>query len=212
MRVLHLQTMPREARRCNAVEWLQVCDWEVACHVQPLRLAHCLARELLDAAFPKPTKESGRKRTLRPSCHWKVMMPGRSILLLLAAQSATAPVQLTTDDRDLVSFEAQARAAARSKDHHDLLKLVDLPLRVNSGGWPVRTRYYRTAKSIEQDFARIFASQILRSMRFGNYELVGSGKGTVGSGAVWFMRPCHTRVCEPDGPGSFRISVVNLGP
>jgi len=136
------------------------------------------------------------------------MIARLSLLLLL--QSAAASSVLTTDEQDLRKFEPLVRAAARSPDHRALLRLVDLPLRVNTGGRRVRTHYYRTARSIEQNFSRIFPPAILAIMRTGTYETAGTGKGMIGIGEVWFARPCHTRICDLEGPGPFRISVINL--
>jgi hypothetical protein len=125
-------------------------------------------------------------------------------------QSAAADPTLTTDEQDLRKFEPLARAAAGSSDHRALIGLIDLPLRVNRGGRTHSTRYYRTTQSIERDFSRIFPPEILEAMRTGTYGTMGTGKGMVGIGNVWFARPCHTRVCNLEGPGPFRISVINL--
>ena len=138
-------------------------------------------------------------------------MIARALLLFLTLQSATAaPSRLTTDEQDLRKFQPLVRAAARASDHRTLLGLIDLPLRVNEGKRPVRIRYYRTLRSVERDFARIFPPSILEAMRSGPYETVGSGKGMIGTGVVWFARPCHARLCNPEGPGPLRISVINL--
>jgi len=134
------------------------------------------------------------------------MIARLSLLLLL--QSAAGPV-LTTDEQDLRKFEPLARAAARSPNHKALLRLIDLPLRVNTGGRTVRTHYYRTKQSIERNFSRIFTPAILATMRAGPYGTVGTGKGMIGIGEVWFTRPCHTRICDLEGPSPFRISVIN---
>lgn len=138
-------------------------------------------------------------------------MIARALLLLLTLQSATAaPLKLTTDEQDLRKFQPLVRAAARAPDHRALLKLIDLPLRVNESGPLGRARYYRTRQSVERDFSRIFPPPVLEAMRNGPYETMGSGKGMIGTGVVWFTRPCHARVCYPEGPGPFRISVINL--
>jgi hypothetical protein len=132
------------------------------------------------------------------------------LTFLFLLQATLAGPTLTTDDQDLRKFEPLARAAARAPDRRALLALIDLPLRVNRGGRTVRTHYYRTRKSVERDFSRIFPPKILETLRTGPYVSSGTGKGMVGSGAIWFTRPCHTQVCNPEGPGPFRISVINL--
>jgi len=136
-------------------------------------------------------------------------MLASALLLGLALQSATADERPTADDLELALFEPQIRAAANSRQHSDLIKLVDLPLRVNTGGPTARTRYYHTVKSIERDFPRIFTAEIIRALQAGKYEISGFGKGMIGVGDVWFGRPCHAKVCYPEGPGHFRIMVIN---
>ncbi|CAN5444171.1 hypothetical protein BH10PSE14_BH10PSE14_16940 [soil metagenome] len=96
-------------------------------------------------------------------------MLASALLLSSALQSATADERPTADDLELSLFEPQIRAAANSRHHSDLIKLVDLPLRVNTGGRTARTRYYHKAKSIERDFPRIFTAEIIRAMQAGKY-------------------------------------------
>jgi hypothetical protein len=103
-------------------------------------------------------------------------------------------------------FLSRLQAAVRARNKGAVVRLVDLPLRVNFAGG---TRTYRDRGSIQRDFDRIFTPRVKQAILdqradrlFGNYQ-----GAMIGDGEVWFDRTCPNSSCSPAGP--VRIRAIN---
>jgi hypothetical protein len=98
------------------------------------------------------------------------------------------------------AFLGDLRAAVRADDKAAIIAMVALPLRVTVGG---RTRSYRDAASVSQDFDRIFSERVRRAiLEEAPDRLSISGDGAeIGDGEVTFGRSSPV--------GSVRIVAVN---
>lgn len=103
-------------------------------------------------------------------------------------------------------FLSRLQAAVRAKNKAAVVRLVDLPLRVNFAGG---ARTYRDRGSIQRDFDRIFTPRVTRAILdqqadrlFINYQ-----GAMIGDGQVWFDRTCPNASCSPAGP--VRIRSIN---
>jgi hypothetical protein len=128
-------------------------------------------------------------------------------VLFMLTQTVGNSEPLALGERDVRKFEPLARAAVATSDHRKLIALVNLPLRVNFRRSVYR--YYRSRAAIERNFSKIFPPEIINAMRTGPYESFGSENAMIGAGTIWLARPCHSKICYPEGPGGFRISVIN---
>jgi hypothetical protein len=103
-------------------------------------------------------------------------------------------------------FLSRLQAAVRSGNKGAVVRLVDLPLRVNLAEG---ARTYRDRRSIERDFDRIFTSRVRQAILdqradrlFTNYQ-----GAMIGDGEVWFDQTCPNASCSPAGP--VRIRSIN---
>ena len=103
-------------------------------------------------------------------------------------------------------FLSRLQAAVRAGNKGAVVRLVDLPLRVNFAGG---ARTYRDRRSIERDFDRIFTPRVRQAIfdqradrLFTNYQ-----GAMIGDGEVWFDQTCPNASCSPAGP--VRIRSIN---
>jgi len=119
---------------------------------------------------------------------------------LPATRAATAPDWVLKDSA-YSGFLSQLQAAVRSGNRDGVVKLVAIPLRVNSNG---KSKVYRDAASVRADYDKIFTRSVRQAIlrqTFGR--LFGRDQGVmIGNGQVWF-----DHVGSPPGP--VRITAVN---
>jgi|GEM_PF-3093769 len=138
------------------------------------------------------------------------MKPAALLLCLLTLPGA-APSRApdwVLRDRDYRRFLGDLQNAVRRGDREAVIRLADLPLRVNGPG---RHRAEeRSAAAIRRHYGRIFIPAVRRAILAQRFEtLFGSSKGLmIGDGAVWFDHTCPSRRCTPAGP--VRMFAVNL--
>ena len=103
-------------------------------------------------------------------------------------------------------FLSRLQAAVRTGNKGAVVRLVDLPLRVNLAEG---ARTYRDRRSIERDFDRIFTPRVRQAILdqradrlFTNYQ-----GAMIGDGEVWFDQTCPNASCSPAGP--VRIRSIN---
>ena len=126
--------------------------------------------------------------------------------LEVAGADARAAPDWVRQDRAYRTFLAQLQSAVRRDDRNAVVRLVAFPLRVNSSG---RTRSYRNARSVLDDYDRIFTPQVRQAIVNQRFEqLFGNDQGVmIGDGWVWFDRTCPNSQCSPPGP--VRIRAIN---
>ena len=103
-------------------------------------------------------------------------------------------------------FLSRLQAAVRGGSKGAVVRLVDLPLRVNFAGG---AQTYRDRRSVERDFDRIFTPRVKEAILdqradglFTNYQ-----GAMIGDGEVWFDQTCPHSSCSPAGP--VRIRSIN---
>jgi hypothetical protein len=103
-------------------------------------------------------------------------------------------------------FLSRLQAAVRAGKKGAVVRLVDLPLRVNFAGG---ARAYGDRRTIERDFDRIFTPRVRQAILdqradrlFTNYQ-----GAMIGDGEVWFDQTCPNASCSPAGP--VRIRSIN---
>jgi hypothetical protein len=103
-------------------------------------------------------------------------------------------------------FLSQLQAAVRSNDRSAVVRLVNLPLRVNFAGGG---RVYRDRQAVTRDFDRIFTAKVRRAIAAQRPDqLFVRDQGTmIGDGEVWFSESCANAACSATGP--VRILAVN---
>jgi hypothetical protein len=104
-------------------------------------------------------------------------------------------------DRAYRTFLAQLQSAVRANDRGAVVKLVALPLRVNSNG---KSQVYRDSGSVKRDYGRIFTAPVRHAILNQRFErLFGRDRGVmIGSGQVWFDHVGSDR-------GPVRITAIN---
>jgi len=126
--------------------------------------------------------------------------------LLLGNAAPTAPGWVL-HDHAYQTFLIDLQSAVRTGNRPAVVKLIDLPLRVN--GPNGRRLTYRSGGSVQRDYERIFTARVrgaILQQRFEN--LFGRDKGVmIGNGEVWFDHTCPNPSCTPMGP--VRIRAVN---
>ena len=127
-------------------------------------------------------------------------------LLLLANSAPTAPGWVLRD-RTYQTFLVDLQSAVRTGNRPALVKLIDLPLRVNGPNGHSKT--YRSASTIQRDYLRIFTPRVRSAILQQRFEeLFGRDQGVmIGNGEVWFDHTCPNAACTPKGP--VRIRAVN---
>lgn len=110
------------------------------------------------------------------------------------------------NDRSYATFLTQLQNAVRANDREAVIRLVSLPLRVNSN----RTRLYRDTKSVRADYDRIFTPNVRKAILAQRFEqLFGRDQGVmIGDGEVWFDHVCLDGDCTRVGP--VRIKAINI--
>jgi hypothetical protein len=103
-------------------------------------------------------------------------------------------------------FLPKLQTAFRKNDRRAVIKLVDLPLRVN---FESGTQLYRERQSIIRDFDRIFTAKVRQAVLGQRPEslFVRDQGAMVGNGELWFRETCPNSRCSPLGP--VRIVAVN---
>lgn len=122
-----------------------------------------------------------------------------------AADAQTAP-DWVAKDRAYPAFLTQLQTAVRKDDRGAVIKLIALPLRVNSNG---KSQVYRNAASVRADFDEIFTPQVRQAILNQKFNrLFGRDQGLmIGDGQVWFDHTCPNAHCSPPGP--VRITAIN---
>jgi hypothetical protein len=120
-------------------------------------------------------------------------------------ETPTAP-DWVMRDASFRAFLRQLQSAVRSNDRDAVVRLVRLPLRVNSGGTATT---YRDSSSLLDDYDRVFTARVRSAILDQRFErLFGRDQGVmIGDGAVWFDHICRNRACSPPGP--VRITAIN---
>jgi hypothetical protein len=103
-------------------------------------------------------------------------------------------------------FLPKLQAAFRRNDRRAVIRLVDLPLRVNFG---TGTQLYRERQSVTRDFDRIFTAKVRQAVLSQRPDslFVRDQGAMVGDGELWFRETCPNSRCSPLGP--IRIVAVN---
>jgi len=103
-------------------------------------------------------------------------------------------------------FLPKLQAALGRNDRRAVIKLVDLPLRVNFGSGP---QLYRDRRSLMHDFDRIFTARVKEAVLGQRPDslFVRDQGAMVGNGELWFRETCPNSACSPLGP--VRIVAVN---
>jgi hypothetical protein len=103
-------------------------------------------------------------------------------------------------------FLSRLQDEVRSGNRRAIIALIRFPLRVNFGEGP---RSYRDASSVERDFDKIFAPNVLNAIisQRANQLFVRDQGAMIGDGQIWFDRTCSNATCYPAGP--VRITAVN---
>ena len=122
------------------------------------------------------------------------------------ASGLSVSAKAARQNEPYASFLSQLQAAVSANDRNAIVRLIALPLRVNSQGAP---RYYRDADSVERDFNRIFTRKVRRAIlgQKPTRLFVRNTGARVGAGEVWFSGTCPNAACSPAGP--VRIIAVN---
>jgi hypothetical protein len=104
-------------------------------------------------------------------------------------------------DRAYASFLARLQSAIRTGNRDAVIKLVRIPLRVNSNG---KSQIYRDVASVERDYDRIFTPAVRQAILNQRFEsLFGRDQGVmIGNGQVWFDHVGSAR-------GPVRITAIN---
>jgi len=122
------------------------------------------------------------------------------------AERSPEPASTAAIDGVYRQFLSRLQTAMRGRNKGAVVRLVDLPLRVNFAGG---ARTYRDRRSIERDFDRIFTARVRQAILdqradrlFTNYQ-----GAMIGDGEVWFDQTCPNASCSPAGP--VRIRSIN---
>jgi hypothetical protein len=128
------------------------------------------------------------------------------VTVLAERDEIAAAPDFVQKDRAYASFLERLQAAVRSNNRRAVIKLIQLPLRVNFNGG---SRLYRDAASVRADYDRIFTPHVRQAILGQKAkELFGRDQGVmIGSGQVWFDHSCPDTSCSPAGP--VRITAVN---
>jgi hypothetical protein len=120
----------------------------------------------------------------------------------LASPARSAP-QL---DPAYQHFLSKLQAALRANDRRTVVKLVNLPLRVN---FTAGAELYRERQSVMRDFGRIFTDKVKQAvLRQRPKTLFVRDQGAmVGDGELWFRETCSNSACSHLGP--VRVVAVN---
>jgi len=121
-------------------------------------------------------------------------------------EAAPAAPGWVMQDRAYRTFLTQLQSAVRANDRGAVVRLVGLPLRVNSNG---TSQVYRDAASVKRDYERIFTPSVRQAILNQRFErLFGRDQGVmIGDGQVWFDHRCTNASCSPPGP--VRITAIN---
>lgn len=103
-------------------------------------------------------------------------------------------------------FLSRLQAAVRADNKGAVVRLVDLPLRVNFAGG---ARTYKDRRSIERDFDRIFTPRVKQAILDQRADRLSTNYqgAMIGDGAVWFDQTCPNGSCSRAGP--VRIRAIN---
>ena len=128
-------------------------------------------------------------------------------LMLLTAPAQAADSDWVLRDRGYQTFLIDLQSAVKTGNRLAVVKLVTLPLRVN--GSRGRSAIYRSDRSIQRDYARIFNASVRRAILQQRLEeLFGRDQGVmIGLGKIWFDHVCSRGVCTATDP--VRIFAVN---
>ena len=123
-----------------------------------------------------------------------------------AERDAIAGADFAKEDRAYASFLGRLQAAVRGDDRGAVVRLVQIPLRVNSGG---QSQIYPDAKSVRRDYEKIFTQRVRQSILAQRSDrLFSRDLGVmIGNGEVWFDRVCLDEGCARQGP--VRITAIN---
>lgn len=115
-----------------------------------------------------------------------------------AAILIVVPQQVSHADEGYTRFLFKLQSAFASHDRQSIIRLTDLPLRVNFAAGP---RSYRDRRSVARDFSRIFTAKVrLAVLRQKPDTLFVRDQGAmVGNGELWFRNTCPNSACSPAG-------------
>lgn len=128
------------------------------------------------------------------------------VTVLAERDEIAAAPDFVQKDRAYASFLERLQAAVGSNNRRAVIKLIQLPLRVNFNGG---SRLYRDAASVRADYDRIFTPDVTQAILGQRFDqLFGRDQGLmIGSGQIWFDHICTNPQCSPPGP--VRITAVN---
>jgi hypothetical protein len=128
------------------------------------------------------------------------------VTVLAERDEIAAAPDFVQKDRAYASFLERLQGAVRSNNRRAVIRLIQLPLRVNFNGG---SRLYRDAASVRANYDRIFTPNVRQAILGQKAkELFGRDQGAmIGSGQVWFDHSCPDTSCSPPGP--VRITAVN---
>jgi hypothetical protein len=124
----------------------------------------------------------------------------------LARSDALSVSDSRLHDPAYAAFLSRLQIAVRENDRGAVIKMIQFPLRVNSGG---KSRLYRDARSVRRDFDQIFTSRVKQAIAEQRFDglFVRDQGAMIGNGELWFDQMCSNTACSPPGP--VRIRAVN---
>lgn len=127
--------------------------------------------------------------------------------LVLIANAPPAAPDWVLRDHAYQAFLIDLQSAIRAGNRPAVVKLIDLPLRVNGPNGHSQT--YRSAISIQRDYTRIFTGRVRSAILQQRFEeLFARDLGVmIGNGEVWVDHTCPNSACAPRGP--VQIKAVN---
>jgi hypothetical protein len=130
----------------------------------------------------------------------------RMLIFSPPPQDIVSPSPRMSADRASQRFLSKLQSAFKANDRRRIIKLIDLPLRVN---FAAGSHVYRDTRSIMRDFNRIFTVKVRRAVlaQQGDRLFVRDQGEMVGNGELWFRETCPNSQCSRPGP--VRIVAVN---